>query len=398
MPARDLELQPAEPPDVPEDARSRRLRVVGSTLRLLPFAVIVLVVVIGFTTPAEVHIGPLLAVAPALAGITPGLRRTPLVAGLCAALAMILLTASGESRGSGEPLVTLLAILIVSLSSWVGVIVRERQERIIEDVRSVAEAAQSVLLSPVPRRIGPLRVGVRYQAAAAQARIGGDLYEVILTPYGARAVVGDVRGKGLGAVQTAAAVLSAFREAAYEEPELPGVVRRIAASMSRRLEADVEEFVTLVLVAFPVEGVVEVVNCGHPSPLLLRSSRAEPLDPPSPVPPLGIVDPGLFEIPVLTAPVRLGDRVLMFTDGIVEARDPQGAFYPLAERAPDALPGVEETLDRIEHDVERHVGRALEDDAAMLLLMYAPQAGTAAEPSPRAAGAADFAEPAEPVE
>ncbi|MGR7001131.1 hypothetical protein ACU686_28840 [Yinghuangia aomiensis] len=71
MPARDLEPLPAEPPDVPEDARSRRLRVVGSTLRLLPFAVIVLVVVIGFTTPAEVHIGPLLAVAPALAGITP---------------------------------------------------------------------------------------------------------------------------------------------------------------------------------------------------------------------------------------------------------------------------------------------------------------------------------------
>lgn len=384
MPARDPKLPLAEPPDVPADARSRRLRAVGRTLRLLPFAVILLVVLIGFTTPAEVHVGPLLAVAPALAGITPGPRRTPLVVGVVAAAAMVLLTASGESRGTGEPLVTLLAILIVSLTGWVGVIVRERQERIIEDVRSVAEAAQSVLLSPVPRRIGPLRVGVRYQAAAAQARIGGDLYEVILTPYGARAVVGDVRGKGLGAVQTAAAVLSAFREAAYEEPELPGVVRRIAASMSRRLEADVEEFVTLVLVGFPVEGMVEVVNCGHPAPLLLRSDRADALDPPSPVPPLGIVDPGLFEIPVLTVPIRLGDRVLMFTDGIVEARDPEGVFYPLAERAPDALPGVEETLDRIEQDVERHVGRALEDDAAMLLLMYAPQAGTVAEPTPRA--------------
>lgn len=369
------------PPPAPRAAtRARLLPFVGWALRLLPVVLIVIVLVIGFATPPDVHIGPLLAVAPALAGLTRGSARTPLWIGLLAALAMVVLAAADDTAGSGEPFVTLLSIALVSLTSWAGVQVRRRQERTLEDVRSVAEAAQHVLLSPVPRRIGPLRVGVRYRAAAAEARIGGDLYEVILTPYGVRAVVGDVRGKGLGAVQTAAAVLGAFREAAYEEPSLPGVVRRIAASMSRRLEENLEEFVTLVLIGFPGagdlrHGGIQVVNCGHPAPLLLRGVAAEMLDPPAPVPPLGVVDADLMDIPVLSVAVRPGDRVLLYTDGIVEARDRHGVFYPLLDRAPDALPDVEQTLDRLEDDVQRHVGRPLEDDAAMLLIMYEPALG-----------------------
>ncbi|MCF2529882.1 PP2C family protein-serine/threonine phosphatase [Yinghuangia soli] len=369
------ERRTAPPPAEGSSGHDGLLPVAGWTLRVLPVAVIVCVVVIGFATPPEVHVGPLLAVAPALAGLTRGSARTPVWIGILAAGAMLVLSNLGETKGDGEPFVTLLSIFLVSMTSWAGVQVRRRQDRKLEDVRSVAEAAQHVLLSPVPRRIGPVRVGVRYRAAAAEARIGGDLYEVILTPYGVRAVVGDVRGKGLGAVQTAAAVLGAFREAAYEEPGLPGVVQRIAASMSRRLEENVEEFVTLVLVGFPPQGGVEIVNCGHPAPLLLRAARAELLEPPSPVPPLGIVDPALFGIPVLDLPVQPGDRLLLYTDGIVEARDAQGVFYPLLDRAPDSMPGVEETLDRLDADVQRHVGRPLQDDAAMLLLMYAPGVG-----------------------
>ncbi|UGQ14395.1 serine/threonine-protein phosphatase [Yinghuangia sp. ASG 101] len=355
--------------------RARVLPLVNWALRLLPLAVIVFVVVVGYTSPPEVRVGPLLAVAPALAGLFPRSPRTPLWVGLTAIVIGGALASTGANQGSGEPFVTLLAVLLVTMTSWAGVLVRERQERTIKEVRSVAEAVQQALLSPVPRRIGPVRVGVRYRAAAAEARIGGDLYEVILTPYGVRAVIGDVRGKGLDAVQTAAAVLGAFREAAYEEPSLPGLVSRIAASMRRRLEEDFEEFVTLLLVCFPPAGGMLVVNCGHPPPLLLHGAHAESLDAPSPVPPLGIVDPELFDIPVLSVALEPGDRVLLYTDGIIEARDASGAFYPLADRAPDALPGVEGTLDRISADVSRHVGRPLEDDAAMLLFMYAPVVG-----------------------
>jgi serine phosphatase RsbU (regulator of sigma subunit) len=360
----------------PRRVRRRLLPFADGLLRLFPPVVILLVIVIAFSTPSNVHIGPLLAVAPALAGLTQDSPRGPVLNGLLAIGVAFLLSASGQGNGGGEPFISLLAVGLVSAIAWAGVHIRIRQERTLQEVRSVAEAAQEVLLRPVPRRIGRLAAGVRYRAAAAEARIGGDLYEVIHTPFGVRAVVGDVRGKGLDAVQTAAAVLGAFREAAYEEPHLPGVVRRLAASLRRRLDRDDEEFVTLVLLGFPESGPdaghLQVVNCGHPPPLLLRAAGCRPLDPPAATPPLGILDPMLMDIPVLRTRLQGNDRVLLYTDGIIEARDETGAFYPLADRAADSLPGVDETLDRIDADVQRHVGHPLQDDAAMLLLQYTP--------------------------
>ena len=76
-----------------------------------------------------------------------------------------------------------------------------------------------------------------YLAAAAEARVGGDLYEVARTPFGIRLIVGDARGKGLEAVETAADVLGVFREVAHEVYTLAEVARRIDASLARRLAA-----------------------------------------------------------------------------------------------------------------------------------------------------------------
>ncbi|WP_406283061.1 PP2C family protein-serine/threonine phosphatase [Embleya sp. NBC_00896] len=349
------------------------LPVIGLILRLLPFLLILAVVVLAAGTPENVHVGPLLAVAPALSGLTQTAPRGPLVTGVVAAVVALGLAALGQGRGGGEPYVTLVSIGLVTTTAWAGVHVRMRQERTIKEVRSVAEAAQEVLLPQVPQHMGSLTVGVRYRAAAAEARIGGDLYEVVPTPFGIRVAIGDVRGKGLGAVRTAAAVLSAFREAAYEEEELQGVARRLSASLERRLGEDDEEFVTLILLGFPNDqACVDILNCGHPSPLLLRSAHAEALDPPTPTPPLGILDLRKLELPVLRVPLLPEDRLLLYTDGIIEARNAAGEFYPLPDRAPDSLPGVEDTLDRLEADVRRHVGHPLQDDAAMVLLQYAP--------------------------
>jgi hypothetical protein len=351
------------------------LPVVGLVLRLLPFLLILTVVVLAAATPEDVHVGPLLAVAPALSGLTQTAPRGPILTGAVAIVVAATLVAFDQGRGGGEPYVTFLSIGLVTATAWAGVHVRMRQERTIREVRSVAEAAQEVLLRPVPAHLGPLTVGVRYRAAAAEARIGGDLYEVVPTPFGIRVVIGDVRGKGLGAVRTAAAVLSAFREAAYEEAELPGVARRVSASLERRLGEDDEEFVTMILLGFPGnEPCVDILNCGHPSPLLLRSAHAEALDPPTPTPPVGVLDLEGLELPVLRVPLLPEDRLLLYTDGIIEARNAAGEFYPLPERAPDSLPGVEDTLDRLEEDVQRHVGRPLQDDAAMVLLQYTPVA------------------------
>ncbi|MFD0508855.1 PP2C family protein-serine/threonine phosphatase [Streptomyces chiangmaiensis] len=162
---------------------------------------------------------------------------------------------------------------------------RTRRERTLATVRSVAETAQRVLLRPVPHRLGRVCVETLYLSAAAEARIGGDLYEAVPTVHGVRLLIGDVRGKGLIAVETAATMLGAFREAAHDEADLSRVAHRVEISMSRRaveLPGDemAERFVTAVFAEIPDhEEVVRIVNCGHPRPNGFWSGPAAAISP-----------------------------------------------------------------------------------------------------------------------
>jgi len=351
------------------------------TALALPFIGMLLVVSLDYFSNTEVTVEPALTAVPALAAVVS--RRTwyPLFIGLLTEAAAFLMAVYNEVLGESVHSATVFAIALVAGIGWVSATLRVRQEQALADAQLVAEIARRVLLRSVPDRVGSVRAAVHYAAAAEHASIGGDLYELVNTRHGVRAVVGDVRGKGLNAVETAAAVLGAFREAAHQEPSLQKVAGWLAVSLDRALHENdhpgvEEEFVTLVLISVCPDGTAEIVNCGHPAPLLLRAGepvRALELD--ETVPPLGVLDPADVCPPVQRVKVRPGDRVLLFTDGVIEARDHRGAFYPLADRLPHcAVGGPVEVLHRLHDDVVRHVGRKLGDDAAMLLLQYEPVA------------------------
>ncbi len=132
-----------------------------------------------------------------------------------------------------------------------------------------------------------------YLSAAAEAQIGGDLYEAVPTAHGVRLLIGDVRGKGLVAVETAAAMLGVFREAAHEEPDLACLARRMERSMSRHAQQvagdAAERFVTALFAEIPDdEPVVRIVNCGHPPPLLIGHGKVTELEATDPSPPINI--------------------------------------------------------------------------------------------------------------
>ncbi|MEZ3178122.1 serine/threonine-protein phosphatase [Streptomyces pimonensis] len=348
--------------------RSSRARTVahwaGGTpaLSVLIVCVVVLVDLVGGT--GEVWL-PLLAAGPALAAATSrpagvlgvGLLAVPLGAGI------------GVRHGMAAPelAVVLAALVAVALAGTLASALRARRERVLAAVRSVAETAQHALLTPVPETVGPFQTAVHYSAAAAEARIGGDLYALIPTPYGVRVIVGDVRGKGLPAVGTAALVLGVFREAAYDEPDLLDVVSRIERSLARNLGHD--DFVTAVVVGHPEPGRLEVVNCGHAPPLLVRGAEVAPVDPVRPAPPLGLraltgESPGLQAVSL-----DEGDQLLLYTDGVTEARDTDREFYPLAEGlARHLCDDPARTLAALHQELLDHVGGRLHDDAALLLL------------------------------
>lgn len=336
-------------------------------LRVLPIAVILLISTIDLLAGPTVVI-PLLAVGPAFASLAGGARHTALMGVVAIVLCFGLAVYNGV-LGTWRNDLTFLSIMGVTAASSLAALLRERRERELADVRTVAEVAQRVLLRPVPSRVGGVHLAARYISASAHARIGGDLYEVVNTPAGVRLLVGDVRGKGLDAVETAAVMLGAFREAAYDEPDLPGVVKRLEQALNRRLSG--EDFVTAVLAEVDGDRVA-LVNCGHPPPLIVHArGEVTTVEPEDVAPPLGLT--ALVDVPRESHSVRFapGDQILFYTDGVIEARDRQDRFYPLAERA-RILCGAEPEagLEALEADLLRHVSAPVSDDAAMLLLRH----------------------------
>jgi serine phosphatase RsbU (regulator of sigma subunit) len=119
-----------------------------------------------------------------------------------------------------------------------------------------------------------------------------------------------------------------------------------------------------------------VVNCGHAPPLLLRPGGVEPVEPARPTPPLGLF-PLTGETPTCQVlPFAEGDQLLLYTDGVTEARDHGREFYPLSERVARHLSDdPSQTLDALHADLLSHVGGRLHDDAALLLLRKPPVSG-----------------------
>jgi Stage II sporulation protein E (SpoIIE) len=383
------------------------------TLCALPAAAALIALATTSASDGQIFL-PLLAVPPALAGIGAATPRRPLAYG--AVMMLIAIAAAPFTTTAEVPAVTTVSILVVTLISASGGIRGGQENQRLADVTSVAEAAQRALLRPLPRQVGPLELGVVYLAAAAEARVGGDLYEVTRTQFGIRLIVGDVRGKGLDAVEIAADVLGVFREVAHEVYTLAEVARRIDASLARRPAAPLEEFVTAVLAEIdPAAGSLTIYNCGHPPPLVLspaenwpaeqkpgenrpgesdgqvtpRRLRVTPVDVPAPALPLRLMSLGDTSGAERTVPLQPGDALLLYTDGVTEARDAHREFYPLEERIAEVAAKAGGTdgdlLDRLRDDLVRYVGAPLDDDAALLLARVSGPWDRRAVPPPRAA-------------
>ncbi|WP_030238341.1 PP2C family protein-serine/threonine phosphatase [Streptomyces sp. NRRL S-350] len=390
-------------------------------LTALTLALIVLITVVDILSPPDIHLGPLLIVAPALTASFAGPRATAGVA----LLAIAALTVIGSVRDSltSANIETQLSAQVVVSALIVGLrVLRQRHERALARVRSVSEAAQRVLLRPLPDRIGPLHLASVYLAAEAEAQVGGDLYAAARTATGTRLLVGDVRGKGLSSLGDAALLLGAFRAAAHLHAELPDLAAYLDGSVSWDLaqlaeqsrrdrqarqarlalprpspgdapEEDAEageSFITAVLLDIPDDGSpVRLIDCGHPPPLLLRPEGITTLAARRPSPPLGLGELAPMRYEVETFPFRPGDRLLIYTDGVIEARDAQRRFYPLTERVTTWL--AERPTALVEHlrrDLLAHVGGRLDDDAAMVVVERLPDDGSPGSRPPAGLGSA----------
>lgn len=313
---------------------------------------------VGGTAPA---LQGALLLGPLLAGARLGPRATAVVS--CGALAAAVVTGVCTLDMPAPDLALRAGVLAVGGALAVQA-ARCRTAREADLIR-VGQVTRRAILRPLSVRLGGVDVATRYCSAAQErdqdALIGGDLFDVANSPYGLRVVVGDVRGHDLDSVCLAAATVSAFRDLAYTTPRLPDLAAQLDVAVAGELGA--EDFVTVVLAEF-ASGEVRLVNCGHPAPLRVNSCL-EPLEPAEPAPPLGLHPKPRQQRYRLAE----GERLLFYTDGLIEARDPEGRLFPLDGRVRRALaqPVLRDCLDALRALVADHTAGPLADDLALVL-------------------------------
>ncbi|MEU1338887.1 PP2C family protein-serine/threonine phosphatase [Streptomyces sp. NPDC005827] len=291
-----------------------------------------------------------------------------------------------EQTGLGARIVT--SAVFFAVGTGLILHVRRTLLRELRQIRKVAGAAQSVLLRPLPPRLAGLNIAAAQLSADRGATIGGDLYEAVATEHGVRVVMGDVRGHGLSAIGTVAAVLGSFREAAHDEPELGRVLGRLDRALARHLRERAraehpssgqdpdtpvaEEFVTLLLLEIAGDGELRAINCGHPWPYVLSGARVEPLSRADPLPPLGP-----FPLPADLAATPCGhlladESLVLYTDGAEDARDTRGRFFSLQEALTEAvrshLVSPQAILRTVFTALLQHTAGRPTDDIALLVL------------------------------
>jgi len=179
----------------------------------------------------------LFAAVPFLAAVFAYWYTVLAIGALATIVGMVFATLDAGNNVSG--MVNVVGIMLATGIASAVATIRQRQADQIAELLRLAAVAQQTVLRPLGPQIGSLAVAGRYISATAEADIGGDLYDVLDTPYGVRILIGDVRGKGLDAVRLASIVLGSYRHVAYERADLRAIVTDLDRAVARSVGDEV---------------------------------------------------------------------------------------------------------------------------------------------------------------
>jgi PAS domain S-box-containing protein len=244
----------------------------------------------------------------------------------------------------------------------------------------IARTLQRSLLVPSLPAIPGVELATRYYAAGEGIEVGGDFYDVFQTGRDDWAlIVGDVCGTGVEAASVTALARYTARAAAMQARRPSRVLGAVNEALLAQVRAAEELDVRFCTVAYarlrPVGGGVRVTAAcaGHPAPVAVtRSGRIGPVCATGTL--LGVVE----TIDLADRSVRLapGELLVLYTDGLVEAR---GAEGPFGEERLHALLGqcaglpAAEVAERVERAVLEFITGPPRDDVALLVLRVRPE-------------------------
>jgi PAS domain S-box-containing protein len=191
----------------------------------------------------------------------------------------------------------------------------DRLDTLVRQEHHIAQTLQRAMFTEDLPALPGLAVAARYLPGAAELTVGGDWYDIVVTPDGPLLVIGDVAGHGLRAAAVMARIRHALHFAAGERTGPAELLSRlndfIVASAG-------DDLATVHVVRVDADGFLRYSSAGHPPPVLVAAEGGPRFLPSGLGPPLGAVRG--FSFPEAELRFSAGDRLVLYTDGLVERR------------------------------------------------------------------------------
>ncbi|MEK6328295.1 MAG: SpoIIE family protein phosphatase [Actinomycetota bacterium] len=251
-----------------------------------------------------------------------------------------------------------------------------------------AEVARVLQRGLRPAELPAMRgfeVATMYRPAGEVNEVGGDFYEAFEIEGGWMLAIGDVVGHGAAAASVTALARYTIRTAGKLTGDPRAAALMLDESLKRRTDLSLCSAILLVLPDAdddPVEA--SLLVAGHPLPLLVRAGEMNPVGQPGPL--AGTLDQPQWRV----TPLKLsrGDQLVLYTDGVTEARGESDRFGDHRLRTSlSAVSNPTETVARIESALDSFLAGPSQDDAAALVLLRSgnTRPGRPSEPRVQAA-------------
>ncbi len=276
--------------------------------------------------------------------------------------------------------------LLTTLAQQVGVIIKNfllhqhliYEERVSRELEIAAEIQKSLLPTQLPQ-LGGLSIAV---SSVPASEVGGDFYDfVTLDDRHLTIIIGDVAGKGVPAAMLTSVTRTMLRVEAMRG-EAPHVIIQQANNVLYQDLSRAESFVTVVVATLDTyTGTLSYASAGHPPIILWRAETRTTELLKATSPPIGIM--GFQNDTLYSTPIKSGDTILFYTDGITEAQAPNGALFGLNRLLYIMKNRVGESPEQIQNYIQAEVASFRRDsfsrdDATLMVLKLLPQTGQTA--------------------
>jgi sigma-B regulation protein RsbU (phosphoserine phosphatase) len=237
---------------------------------------------------------------------------------------------------------------------------REEEEarRYREELNIAAGIQQGLMMVQIPK----LPYATVSARSIACKEIGGDFFDLVANDDSLSVVVADVSGKGV----SAALLASTLQGMIYSQLQAGQSLTSIVTLANRYIcTKDINKYATMVILRLSRRGTVEYVNCGHVQPLLLRNGKVEALKQSNL--PVGMLKEADYDAAMIS--LEPNDRILIVTDGVTEAENPEGEFFG-DERLEAAVAKSKNMEDIFQTVQEFSLTAPANDDCTMLEVWY----------------------------